>query len=362
MANINFPSAAGGDAIVKQYTSIDVKSGDTVSVDNTCSGLIIYCTGDCNIDGIISMSRKAGTANNSAVPSDGLRWTFYDPTESAGPLTYPQVPVASLGTAADTVAQLMTALPGPAGRVITINKTGAGGGNNVNGGEPNWSPQAAQAVNGFDGAPTNQTGGGGGARGFNGGGNGGAGICWGGGGGAGGAAAGGAGGEGNDGGVHPSPTGPQVAGGNGGSAPESGRVGGGGGAGNPAGEAGSGPSGAGTDGGTGGGGLLALFVGGDLTIGPTGGIFADGGSGGNAGAPGGGSNGGGGGAAGGGAIFVVYGGSFTNNGSITANGGTGGGCGPAPGPPSGGSGGPSPSANSSGDGGAGYVLTAPVPF
>ena len=67
MANINFPSTAGGDAIVKQYTSINIKSGDTVSVDNTCKGLIIYFTGDCTIDGYLSMSSKAGTANNGTV-------------------------------------------------------------------------------------------------------------------------------------------------------------------------------------------------------------------------------------------------------------------------------------------------------
>ena len=78
MADINFPSTAGGDAIVKQYTSINIKSGDNVSVDDTCKGLIIYCTGDCTINGSLTMSRKAGTANNSPVPSDGLRWTFYD--------------------------------------------------------------------------------------------------------------------------------------------------------------------------------------------------------------------------------------------------------------------------------------------
>ena len=115
MANINFTTTAGGDAIVKQYTSMNIKAGDTVSVSNTNKGLIIYCIGDCTIDGHLTMSRKAGTANNSPVPSDGLRWTFYDPTQSDGPLTYPQVPVSSLGTAADTVAQLMTALPGPSG-------------------------------------------------------------------------------------------------------------------------------------------------------------------------------------------------------------------------------------------------------
>ena len=361
MANINFPSTAGGDAIVKQYTSINIKSGDNVSVDDTCKGLIIYCTGDCTINGSLTMSRKAGTANNSPVPSDGLRWTFYDPTQSDGPLTYPQVPVSSLGTAADTVAQLMTALPGPAGRVIQVTKTGAGGGDNVGSNAPTWGPNTG-ARSGVSGAPNNKTGGGGGGCGFTGGGNGGTGICWGGGGGAGGAAAGGSGGEGQDGGIAPGPTGPQVEGGNAGNAPEAGRVGGGGGAGNPAGEGGAGPDGVGTDGGTGGGGLLALFVGGDLTIGPTGGIFSDGGSGGNAGAPGGGSNAGGGGGAGGGAILIVYGGSFTNNGSITASGGTGGGGGPTPGPPSGGSGGPCPADNSSGNGGDGYVLTAPVPF
>lgn len=72
------------------------------------------------------------------------------------------------------------------------------------------------------------------------------------------------------------------------------------------------------------GGALWLFVGGSLTITPTGIISADGGNGGNAGTRNSNYYGGGGGGAGGGIVCVVYGGIYTNTGTIQAKGGLGG--------------------------------------
>lgn len=72
------------------------------------------------------------------------------------------------------------------------------------------------------------------------------------------------------------------------------------------------------------GGALWLFVGGSLTITPTGIISADGGNGGNAGTRNSKYYGGGGGGAGGGIVCVVYGGIYTNTGTIQAKGGLGG--------------------------------------
>ena len=44
------------DMVLKQYTSININSGDTVTVDGTCRGLFLYCQGDCTIAGTLEMS------------------------------------------------------------------------------------------------------------------------------------------------------------------------------------------------------------------------------------------------------------------------------------------------------------------
>jgi hypothetical protein len=70
------------------------------------------------------------------------------------------------------------------------------------------------------------------------------------------------------------------------------------------------------------GGLLILIVRGNLEIGPNGSIPANGSAGNDLGfSP---ASGGGGGGSGGGVLYVYYGGTLTNNGAVTANGGNGG--------------------------------------
>jgi hypothetical protein len=113
--------------------------------------------------------------------------------------------------------------------------------------------------------------------------------------------------------------GPTPAGGNGYAFGGSGGFGasnGGGGAGNPGGA----PGGSGGIAENGTGGLLILIVRGNLKIGPNGSIVTDGSRGGATNA----ATAGGGGGSGGGVLYVYYGGTLTNNGTITANGGSGG--------------------------------------
>ncbi len=47
-----------GDMVIKEYTSMTINSGDTVTVDQPCRGLFIYVQGDCTIDGTLSMTAK----------------------------------------------------------------------------------------------------------------------------------------------------------------------------------------------------------------------------------------------------------------------------------------------------------------
>ena len=65
MANVTYtvPNKNGsydGDMVVKQYTSINIDAGDTVTVDQPCRGLMILCQGDCTINGTLSMRSKGG--------------------------------------------------------------------------------------------------------------------------------------------------------------------------------------------------------------------------------------------------------------------------------------------------------------
>ena len=341
MADVTYPSSTDGNAVVKQLTSITINSGDTVTVQNRCKGLILYCQGDCTINGTLTMTAKgAGPgAPSSPVPSNGLRWAWLKTGASDGPFSSSDFPLGALGPEASPLTN-PDAFGVAAAIAVQSTKVGGSGGANASGSTP-WNNYPTR----IGGTITNGTGGGGGAAGYNGGGTGGVGNCWGGGGGGGGAGAGGNG-------VAGSP-GNGTAGGNGGPGPEGGRVGGGGGAGAPAGSGGPDPDGNGHDGETGVGGLLCLFVGGNLTVGPSGVISSNGSGGGDASPPGGGGNAGGGGGSGGGRIIIVHAGTYTNNGSVACGGGALGKGGPNP---QGGGG----AGEFSGAGGAGAVTTIQV--
>lgn len=316
MADVIYSSSNDGNAVVRQLTSITINNGDTVSVQNRCKGLILYCQGDCVINGTLTMTAKgAGPgAPSSPVPGNGLRWAWLKNGASDGPFVSGDFPLGALGPEASPHTN-PDAFGTPEAIAVQSTKVGGSGGAATSGPVDSGPPNADRV----GGTATNGTGGGGGGMGYNGGGIGGVGNCWGGGGGGGG---GGAGGSGTAGGA-----GSGTAGGNGGPGPEGGRVGGGGGAGAPPGSGGPDPDGNGHDGGVGVGGLLCLFVGGDLTVGPSGVISSNGVAGGDAAPPGGGSNAGAGGGSGGGRIIIVHAGTYTNNGSVVCNhggGGTGG--------------------------------------
>ena len=320
MADVTYPSSTDGDAIVKQYSSITIDAGDTVTVQNRCKGLILYCQGDCTINGTLTMTAKGGGtgAPVGPVPSNGLRWAWRKNGASDGPFTSGDFPLGALGSAASAITN-PAAFGEPAAVAVVSAKTGGAGSTNVTGGDRPWPNVSNRA----GGTATNGTGGGGAGVGYNHGGNGGTGNCWGGGGGGGGAGAGGSGQPGNN-----AQNG--TGGGSGGAGPEGGRVGGGGGAGAPPGAGASDADGNGNPGGAGVGGLLCLFVGGNLTVGPSGVISSNGTQGGHAAPPGGGGNCGGGGGSGGGRIIIVHAGTYTNNGTVAASGGLGGGGGPNP--------------------------------
>ena len=118
MANVTYtvPNKNGsydGDMVVKQYTSVNIDAGDTVTVDQPNRGLFILVKGDCTINGTLSMTSKGGYINptssggsdNNAVDSNGLRFPFLTSGGSSS-LTAANTLLNGCGTTARSVNKL----------------------------------------------------------------------------------------------------------------------------------------------------------------------------------------------------------------------------------------------------------------
>lgn len=286
-----------GAPVIKNFTSINIPSSVTVTVDKRCQGLIMLCQGDATINGVISMDYLGPLVDPTVTPGNAM-------ATSIDRLFYP-------------IGNNKFIVIGPGG----IGGTGGAGGivygNAVNGG--------------IGGLGTSGTWFGGGRGG-------------GGGGGAAGSLVGGTGGDAAYTGTGTAGTaGSNSAGGNGyggagGGGAQSAGTAGAGGLANGAGGAGGGggccysgyTSGSGVASSGGAGGLILIIAGGSITI-NTGAIISAKGS---SGANGGNANGtnpgtqsgggGGGGGAGGGIVALLYRNSLTNNGTNDVSGGAGG--------------------------------------
>ena len=365
MANVTYtvPNKNGsydGDMVLKQYTSMTINSGDTVTVDQPCRGLFIYVQGNCTINGTLSMSQRGAFANpnnsggsdNNAVNSNGLRLPMLT-SGGSDTLAVANTLFNGCGNAVRSAIANQSSISGN-GTILTIAKT--------NTSRDSFSGQTRNSQSSY-GTPsqkssvTNSTGTGGrGGYWMNDSGcngyvyvSGGYSSCFGGGSGGGGspstisgsdvtrAGGGGGGGVGNPVNNRPGGSGGGGFSGNGGScgatgdttqAVDYGGAGGngssnhsyagvGGGAGNPK---GAGYGGNVSGGGNGNGGVIWLIVGGNLTIGGSGVISANGNTGNNTwgdfNSAGGGS--------GGGRIIIAHKGTYSNSGTVQANGGNGG--------------------------------------
>jgi len=312
-----------GDMVIKQYSSLTINTGHTMTVDQPCRGMFIYVSGDCTINGTLSMTDKggfsdptsAGGSDSSAVGASGLQLGLIT-TGGSTSFTNDGSAFAGAGTSVKTAIANQINLSSN-GTVFSISKAGgAGGVASTSGYSSSAVANGTVGTAGATGATTISTGGGGSGAGY-------AYTCKGGNGGAGGAFSAGTGGggqvDGTDGSSHVAAMDGANYGGAGGRSRDWSGMGGysgeGGGAGNPGGTGSRG----GNSGSTGVGGVIWLVVGGSLTIGSGGSIQANGAGGGSVS-----SQGAGGGASGGGAVFVLYKGTLSNSGSITATGGSGG--------------------------------------
>jgi hypothetical protein len=291
-AGDTFTSTDGGDMVVKNFVNFTIQTGHTVTVQNPCKGLLIYCTGNFQIDsgGELTMTGK-GKGSASGVPGGGL----YIAKLKVGGTDTGSSDLTGAGTPAITAESNQQALSGNGIRFNIAKVGGAGGA----------IPGGAAANDG--GIITNGSGGGGSGRdAAAGAGAGTDGTCfWGG--------AGGGGGSNLTGGS----SAVLETGGDGGAGSSPNTGSGGGGAGNPAGAVGgSNLNGAG--GLLGNGGLLIIIVRGDIIHN---GIISSRGKAGGGGSTGNIYYGGGGGCSGGGIVLGLHGGTVSGSGTVVVTGG-----------------------------------------
>jgi hypothetical protein len=289
-------STADGDMVVKNYNTLTIDSGKTLTVANRCKGLLMYVKGDCTINGTLTMNARGANVNPvvANVNITGIRLPM---TKTGSIETLSAADFAGCGSAAIAAVANHLGITG-SGKIYTIERAGGAGGASVS------SETNGNVGGGGDG----KTGGGGSGGAYVGtSGAGSAGTCF-----SGGSAGGGAG-DGT--------AGSGIAnGGAGGDGDCDGEYPGGGGAGNPGGS-GASCQGNGDAGGTGTGGTLILIVGGTLTVGGAGVISSNGSAGGGTGGQ---PNGSGGGGSGGGIVLALHKGTYSNEGTVQANGGGGG--------------------------------------
>jgi hypothetical protein len=316
------PSVQDGDMVVVNARSLTIDSGYTMTVTKRCRGLLIYCLTTCTIDGTVSMTARGCHANpedttitaatpvlpsdGHAVPADGMtiRRLAKDYTDADDDVDL----MYGCGSAAVEAEANQPPVSGD-GIVIRIPKVGGSGGSSK-----------TSAPGSIGGTMGNAPGGGGsgGAPNSNRSGAGAAGTCW-------------SGGSGGGGGPYsPSSGTPNWQneidgvsyGGRGGNLPESLTYDCSGGSGNPAGVYPPNPTAmAAAKGGEGTGGLLIVIIGGDLAVGSSGSLVANGVNGARNAASGLIAAGGG---SGGGCIAVLHAGAINIQNIMTANGGLGG--------------------------------------
>lgn len=60
-----FNTTTDQEVLVKNYKSLTVNAGHTMTVNNRCKGLLIYVGGDCTINGTVTMTGKGAKATGS---------------------------------------------------------------------------------------------------------------------------------------------------------------------------------------------------------------------------------------------------------------------------------------------------------
>jgi hypothetical protein len=137
MADVTFtvPNKNGsydGDMVVKNYTSLTINAGDTVTVDQPCRGLLLMVKGDVVINGTLTMQTRgpaanpatAGGSDNSATNTLGLLIPYI----KSGGVALSGVSAALQGCGTEAVALNSKFATNGTGYVLRVPRLGAGGG------------------------------------------------------------------------------------------------------------------------------------------------------------------------------------------------------------------------------------------
>lgn len=125
-----------GDMVVKQYKSLTINSGVTLTTDQPCRGMFIFVQGDCTINGSLSMSKRGAYANPDTagvssdgfvVDSSGLKYGFIA-TGGTSSLTMSETLFNGCGVGVRNVIKNQTSGSGTNYKVITVAKYGMDGG------------------------------------------------------------------------------------------------------------------------------------------------------------------------------------------------------------------------------------------
>lgn len=65
-ASVTFATSNDAEVLVRNYTSLTINAGHTMTVSNRCKGLLIYVAGDCTINGTLTMTAKGANAVGTA--------------------------------------------------------------------------------------------------------------------------------------------------------------------------------------------------------------------------------------------------------------------------------------------------------
>jgi hypothetical protein len=120
-----------GDYVVRQYTSLTINSGTTLTTDQPCKGLFIYVQGNCTINGTLSMRGRGAAANpDSFLGANGIRYAVR--TSAGNSATLASSEFTGCGS---SIISAVSNQPGGSGRrIIQIPKRGSNGGASVSGG------------------------------------------------------------------------------------------------------------------------------------------------------------------------------------------------------------------------------------
>ncbi len=117
-----------GDYVLKQYTSLTINSGATLTTDQPCKGLFIYVSGNCTINGTLSMRARGAASNpDSVLGANGIRYAVRTAVGHSASLATSEFTGCGSAIIAAVANQ-----PGDGGRrIIQIPKRGANGGASV---------------------------------------------------------------------------------------------------------------------------------------------------------------------------------------------------------------------------------------